>query len=413
MVRHALRSVAALCFLASLTACSPAQSSPSESGSAVILISLDGFRWDFVERTETPSLDQLIADGVRAERLIPVFPTKTFPNHHSIATGLYPSEHGVVSNTMYDPEFDARFGIRDRDAVSDPRWYGGEPIWVTAEQQDLVAATFFWPGTDVPIQGVLPTHFRQYDGSVPNMDRVEQVLAWLDLPEGERPSFVTLYFSEVDSQAHRFNPDTATAVEMAIRNVDAAIGVLLRGLDVRDLRDDVNLIVVSDHGMAATSRQRVIFVDDYVDLEMANVVDWNPVLALWPVAAQIDTVYAALAGAHSHLKVYRKEEIPERFVYRTHRRIPPILGIADEGWSITDRRFFERDPDRFDGGAHGYDHELESMGALFIADGPAFQSGVTVPPFQNIHIYNLICHILGLRPAPNSGNLDAVRALLN
>ena len=199
----------------------------------------------------------------------------------------------------------------------------------------------------------------------------------------------------------------------AIRDVDTAIGALLGGLDARELRDDVNVIVVSDHGMAATSKQRVIFIDDYVDLEMANVVDWNPVLALWPIASQVDAVYAALAGAHPHLNVYRKDEIPEHLQYREHRRIAPILGIADEGWSVTDRAFFERDPDRFDRGNHGYDHELVSMGALFIASGPAFRSGVTVPPFQNIHIYSLICHILAVEPAPNSGNLDDVRALLN
>ena len=174
----------------------------------VILISFDGFRWDYVDMAPTPNLDRLVANGVRAGSLIPSFPTKTFPNHYTIATGLYPEHHGVVANNMYDPEFDARFGLGDRDAVGDARWYGGEPIWVTAEKQGQITATFFWPGSEAAIGGVRPTHWRLYDGSVPNSERVAQVLEWIRLPEDERPTFLSLYFSDVNDLGHEFGAES-------------------------------------------------------------------------------------------------------------------------------------------------------------------------------------------------------------
>jgi predicted AlkP superfamily pyrophosphatase or phosphodiesterase len=384
----------------------------NEGTDRLILIGLDGLRWDFVDRADTPALDRLVANGVRAERLVPVFPTKTFPNHHTIVTGLYPETHGMIANTMYDPEFDAWFRISDADAVGDGRWWGGEPVWVTVEKQGKTAAAFFWPGTEAQIAGVRPSFWRAYDGRIPNDERVDEVLAWVDRPQEERPDFITLYFSDVDNAAHRFGPNDTEAVAGAIRRVDAAVGRLLDGLDARGMTGSVNIVVASDHGMAATSPNRVVFVDDYVDLETANVSDWSPILALRPDADDVERVYRALAGAHPHLAVYRREEMPARYHYRAHRRIPPIIGIADEGWSIASRPFYERDPDRYAGGTHGYDPALRSMGATFIASGPAFRRGVTVSPFQNVHLYELLCHILGVEPAPNQGSLDSVRAVL-
>lgn len=378
----------------------------------VILVGIDGLGWEFMERAETPTLDRLAANGVRAERLVPSFPTKTFPNHYTMVTGLYPGHHGLVANNMYDPDFDATYGLDDRPAVGDGRWYGGEPIWVTAQKQGLRTAPLFWPGSEAEIGGVRPTYHEPYDGNMSNRARIDRILGWLDQPPERRATFLTIYFSTVDDAAHDFNPDRSPEVARAVREVDSDIGYLVRELERRDRLTETNLILVSDHGMAPTSPERAICLDDYIDLEEANVIDWDPVLALWPQPENRERIYAALTGAHPRLSVYRKREIPERFHYREHRRIPPILGVADEGWTITTRTRLEASPEDYHGGSHGYDNELVSMGALFLAAGPAFRQGVVVPPFANIHLYELMCHILGIEPAPNDGNLDAVRELL-
>ncbi len=378
----------------------------------VILISLDGFRWDFLGRAETPNLDRLVERGVRAERLVPVFPSLTFPNHYSMVTGLHPENHGIVSNTMYDPVLDARFRIGDRDAVTDGRWWGGEPLWVTAQKQGQIAASFFWPGSEAAIQGIRPNFWKRFDSRIPHRARVAQVMEWLDLAERERPTFITLYFSDVDHEAHDNDPDTAPEVDAAIARVDSAIGFLLAGLDERGITDQVNIIVVSDHGMAGRSPDRVILVDDYINIGDANVIDWTPNIALRPDENHVDEIYRALKGASPHLKVYRREEIPERFHYRDNPRITPILGIADEGWSISSHGYYDSRPDRFEGGTHGWDNQALSMGGLFVASGPAFRNGLVVSPFQNIHIYELICHVLGLEPAPNDGSIDSIRVML-
>jgi predicted AlkP superfamily pyrophosphatase or phosphodiesterase len=373
-------------------------------------VGIDALGWDFLDKASTPNLDRLVARGVRAERMIPDFPTKTFPNFYTIATGLYNEHHGIVANNMYDPVFDAWFRMGDRDTAMDGRWWGGEPLWVTAEKQGLTAATFFWPGTDVPIQGVRPTHWKRYDGRIPNRERVEQVLAWLGLPEAERPSLITLYFSDVDRATHNHDLD-AEEVREAIRGVDEMIGILTAGLEEQSLEGQVNVVVVSDHGMADTEPHRMVIVDDYIDLSWVRVADWNPVLALFPKAGMEDAVYEALSQA-MHLTVYRKADIPDRYHYREHRRIPPILAVADEGWSVSSRESYARRPGRYGGANHGYDNELPSMGATFIAAGPAFRQGVVVPAFANVHVYELLCHVLGLVPAPNDGSLEAVRGVL-
>lgn len=372
----------------------------------VILVSLDGFRNDYIHKTDTPNLQRLAKKGVMAQGMIPAFPSKTFPNHYTIVTGLYPEHHGIVSNTMYDPDMDARFRISDRKAVEDSRWWGGEPVWVTAEKQGQISATYFWVGSEAEINGVRPHIWKRYDGDIPNRARVAEVLSWLDLPKAARPTLITLYFSAIDDAGHDFGPD-APEMLAAISAIDSVMGDLIQGLEKRDLFDQVNVIIVSDHGMSPTSAERVIYIDDYLDLQAVEVVDWSPILALRPQQNNEAEVYQKLAKAHPHLQVYRKAEIPERFQYRNHRRIMPIIGIADDGWSIRTRNRVRRF-----GGDHGYDNLLPSMRATFIAHGPAFKSGFVARTFQNIHVYDLICHLLRLTPAPNDGSLDSVRVLL-
>ncbi|MFQ5747730.1 MAG: ectonucleotide pyrophosphatase/phosphodiesterase [Gemmatimonadota bacterium] len=377
----------------------------------VILVSLDAFRADYLDRGVTPNLSTLAAGGVRARALVPSFPSKTFPNHYTEVTGLYPGHHGIVANNMFDPATGARFSLGDRSAVTDGSWWGGEPIWVTATRRGVPTAPYFWPGSEAAIQGVRPTYWVPFDASVSRDERLGRLLGLLDLPPARRPVFLTLYFSDADRAGHRWGPNSAQ-IDSTLAELDASIGELLDGLRARGLLDRVNLILTSDHGMSAVDTSRVIFLDDYLDLTTVDVVDWSPVLSLWPHAGEEDHAFAALAGAHPRLSVYRKADIPARFHYSGHRRVPPILGVADPGWNIGTHVFFDVNPSFYQGGNHGYDNLAPEMAGLFVASGPAFRQGLLAAPFQNVHVYPLVMQILGLRAAPGDGSLDSVRALL-
>jgi predicted AlkP superfamily pyrophosphatase or phosphodiesterase len=377
----------------------------------VLLVSFDGFRWDYQDRFDTPHLDRLAAGGVRAGRLVPVFPTKTFPMHYSLVTGLHPDRHGIIANNIEDPAIGHRFRLSNREAVQDSRWWGGEPIWVTAERQGQRAATLFWPGSEAAIQGVRPSEWLPYDHDMPNEDRVALILSWLDRPPGERPTLLTLYFSDTDTAGHRHGPDSLE-VRQAAEALDGQLGLLLQGLRQRGLADAVNIIVVSDHGMAPTSPDRLIVLDDLVDLNGVRVQDWSPVLAVRARDGDHEGLYRQLAGAHPKLAVYRKEELPRHWHYGTHSRVTPVVAVAAEGWTIASRAALSRIQARGVGGDHGYDNALPSMHGLFVAAGPAFRRGLRVPEVGGIHLYELMTAILGLEPAPNQGDLDAIRTLL-
>jgi predicted AlkP superfamily pyrophosphatase or phosphodiesterase len=399
---------ARLLVLAVLVACAPGPAPALR----LVLVSIDGFRWDYLNRPEALRLRELASRGVRAERMIQVFPTKTFATHYSMVTGLHPGEHGILANNIWDEEIGERFTLSNRVMVGDSRWWGGEPIWVTAERQGQRTAPYSWPGAEAEIQGVRGTYWRGYDGDEPNRNRVRRVLDWLAMPADSAPAFVTLYFSHVDDAGHTYGP-TAPETGAAIAEADSLIGLLVDGIAERGVTDRVNLIVVSDHGMADLSRERVIFLDDYLTMSRVRVVDWSPVLALIPSPGYEEEAFRRLKDAHPNLQVYRKGELPTRFHYNDHRRVTPIVALADEGWTITTRtQFEERDPTRPAGATHGWDPELPSMGALFVAAGPAFAEGKVLPRIRSIDLYALMTTILGLTPAPNSGSLDSVRTVL-
>jgi predicted AlkP superfamily pyrophosphatase or phosphodiesterase len=373
----------------------------------VVLVGIDGFHPSYLDRPVSRHLRELARTGVRARWLTPVFPTVTFPNFYTMATGLYPEHHGIVSNTMVDPRL-GRFKLRDQAAVRDPRWWGGEPIWATAVRQGRRAATFFWPGSDVAIGGVRPTWYKMFDASVPNADRVAQVLEWLSLPADRAPSLITVYFGDVDDAGHQFGPD-APETDAAIAQVDSAVGAIMNGLKVRGLEERVNLVVVSDHGIAKLEPGQLIYLDDVIDASTVDVVELGPVLSLSPRPGAADTVYRALSRV-PHLRVYRKEDMA-RYHYGNHPRIPEIVAIADEGWVVTTHGSAAI-RSRATRGAHGYPPETPSMRAIFLARGPAFKKGAVVAPFQNIHLYSLFAHLLGLTPAADDGSLDSVKAVL-
>ncbi|MEK6324159.1 MAG: ectonucleotide pyrophosphatase/phosphodiesterase [Acidobacteriota bacterium] len=383
----------------------------------VILISLDGFRGDYLEKYEPPNLRSLAREGVQAKWMIPAFPSKTFPNHYTIATGLYPQNHGIVENNVFDKGFNAMFTMSNREEVQNGRWWLGEPIWVTAEKQGQKAAPYFFPGSEAEIAGTRPTYWKPYDGKVPNDARVDTILSWLDLPLSERPTFLSLYFSDVDNAGHDFSPE-AVETRDAVLKVDKDLGRLIDGLKARGLFEHVNLIIVSDHGMAPQDPKNTIVLDELVDANLAEKIIWtSEIVSIFPKEGKEDAIYKRLkAKLPPQAKVYRKAEIPARFHYSNSPRIAPLLVLPEEGWTLTTRAKVNETKAKGQKnglrGGHGYDNELPSMRAIFIAHGSAFKKGSIIEPFENIHLYNVMTRILGLTPAPNDGNDSVANATL-
>lgn len=385
---------------------------PAPRQDTVLLVSLDGFRPDFLDLGITPHLQKLAADGVRAQWMNPSYPTLTFPNHYSIVTGLRPDHHGIVHNRMQDPVLGG-FSLADRAAVGDSRWWGGEPIWIGVQKAGMRSATMFWPGSEAPVQGQHPTQWRPFDKQVNANQRVDQILAWLDQPAAERPRLLTLYFDNVDTAAHHDGPSSAQA-RAAIATVDAALGHLVSGLRKRGLLDTVDLIVVSDHGMAEVTPEHVLAIEDIVTPEVAELVSAGQVLTFRAKPGQTAQAERTLLGRHDHFECWHKERLPARWHYGSNPRVPPIVCQMDEGWDAIPRdTVAEREPGRVRG-SHGYDPALPSMRALFIAHGPAFRQNVVIPAFDNVDMYPLLTHLLGIPAAANDGDirplLPALRA---
>ena len=382
----------------------------------LILISFDGWRWDYDTRFPAPNVRALMSRGVRAAALIPSFPSKTFPNHYTLVTGLYPGRHGIVSNSILDLGTGRRFSLANRREVQDPMWWGGEPLWVRLRANGQASAPLFWPGSESPIGGARPEYWLPFDDTLPGTVRVDRVLEWLDLPAAKRPTFLTLYFEDVDTAAHDNGPDSG-AVRDAVRRVDGYLGRLVQGLEQRRIAHRVNIVVTSDHGLAQTSMDRVVVLDDYISLDDVEIVDINPTLGLFPKPGREAAVYAALARAHPRLRVYRRQDTPPEWHYRDHPRIPPLVGVVDEGWQVLPRvRVAERMARRLFGprGDHGYDpHSSRAMHGIFAAVGPAFKAGVKtpLPAFENVHVYNGLAAALGVVPAPNDGD-PSIAALM-
>lgn len=369
----------------------------------VILIGVDGLRWDYLDKLQPATLASLASAGVRAERMIPCFPSLTFPNFYSLVTGLRPEHHGIIGNSMFDPVWQASFSLGS-PAAREGRWWEGEPIWVTAQRQGLRAACMFWPGSEAEIGGMRPWQWRPFDKSVAPADRVQTLLGWLALPPRERPRLMTIYFHEVDTAAHRFGVDAPETVA-AVRGVDAAIGQLVAGVKRLGLAGAVNFIVVSDHGMTAVSPDRVVVVSELVKDRKVKIEFSGAVAGLRPAPDEIEEVYSSIAARQNHFRIYRREEVPERLHFRAHRRIPPLILIADEGWMLMARPVLaDGAANSFQAATHGFDPDLISMGATFLASGPAFRRELRIAPFENIHVYPLICSILKLTPAPCDGD---------
>ena len=404
------RAALALLLCSVLAACaSVAPSSlPPADAPPVLLISIDGFRGDYLDRRLTPNLSRLAEQGVRGDGMTPSYPALTFPNHYTLVTGLRPDRHGVVHNTMHDAQLGAFKANDERDA-SDPRWWSGaEPIWVTAERAGVHAATMFWPGSQAPIRGVRPTHWKRYDATVSNDGRVDEVVSWLAQPT-PRIRFATLYFELLDKTGHAYGPDSPE-MQRDIIAIDAAIGRLVHALDVRGLHD-TNIVIVSDHGMAEVAPGHVVAIEDMVDAEDVDVVSTGQVVGFAPKRGHARAAEARLLGRQDHYTCWKKEALPARWHFGTHPRVPPIVCQMDEGWDAISRNEIAKRPAHARG-SHGYDPALPSMRALFIARGPAFRAGARLPVFDNVDVYPLLAKLIGVPPLPNDGTLDPLQPAL-
>jgi predicted AlkP superfamily pyrophosphatase or phosphodiesterase len=385
----------------------------------VVMLSMDGFRWDYPEIYNTPNLDKIAKKGVKLEALQPSFPTKTFPNHYTIATGLYPDHHGLVNNTYFDPERKDIFRIGDREKVEDSYYYGGEPIWVTAEKQGVKAASFFWVGSEAPQKGIFPSYWKTFNSSIPFEDRIDSVINWLKLPEDKRPHLITWYFEEPDGVGHKYGPVSPETKEM-VEYLDSLVGVFISKINTLPNANKINLIFTSDHGMGETHSDKYVNILNYADTSLLKYyIGGNPVLLIQPKQGMIDSVDNLLDKV-DHISSWTKDEIPERMVYGSNPRISDIVVAADSGWSIgfkNNTKSEQNNATGYDtkseiGGAHGYDNINKDMNTIFYAYGPAFKNDYTQAIMSNTEIYGLIARILKLNPAPNDGDISHVEGLL-
>ena len=372
-----------------------------------VLISIDGFRADYLGRGVTPTMSAMAAGGASAA-MRPSFPSKTFPNHYALITGLRPDRNGIVDNNMEDPAIPGvSFRMSNHDAVVDRRWWDqGEPLWVTAEKAGIRSATMFWPGSEAAVHGVRPSLWLPFDQSKSAESRVDQVLSWADLPTDQRPQFITLYFDDVDTMGHTYGPESAE-VNAAATRVDAAIGRLEAGLKARNL--EANIVVVADHGMAAVSGDRELFIEDHVPAGTFRTLATGAFMTIIPLPGQEAVVDKALVGSHDHLTCWRRGQFPARFHYGHNPRVAPIFCLPQTGWTVYSRA---RKPNYVEKGTHGFDPAAPEMAAVFVAHGPAFKAGVRLATFDNVDVYPLVARLAGIVAQSSDGRLAPLRPAL-
>jgi len=378
----------------------------------LLLISLDGFRWDYCERhpEASPTLRRLKAEGASARGLIPVFPSNTFPNHYSIVTGLRPAHHGIVNNNFFDPAAGRFFHSKQPACNHEERWWGGEPIWITAVRQGRPSACNFWPGSEAELRGLRPTFWKPYDYSIPFEQRLEELVGWLKLPVRQRPAVVTFYLEETNSVGHTYGPESPELVA-SIKLLDSRVEAILARAEAEHIL--LNLVIVSDHGMTPLSVEHAVILDDYLDLATVQVDFDGPVAGLRPIDGNIEALMQKLAKLPHQAKAFRKEDLPPYLAITGNPRQPPVWILADEGWHVEPRSQFNAMRDHYMKGEHGYDPSLTSMQGILIVHGPAFKSGgAVIDPVENIHIYNLLCAVTGLEAGPNDGDDRLVRAFM-
>jgi len=415
---HGVRAATLLAGASLIVSCTPPSSArpEAEAGVAsrpyVVLVSLDAFRYDYIERYRPASLERLAARGIAARALIPPFPSKTFPSHYTIATGLYPGHHGILSNTFYDPALGGWFRVKDTATVRDGRWYGGTPIWVAAEREGVRTSVYFWPGSEGAVQGVRPSTWWSYRASVPDSERVDASVAQLRLPPARRPHLVMLYLTDVDDTTHKRGPDSpGTAV--AVASIDRALTRLVDGLARLPIADSVNVVVLSDHGMEDSPQERMLPLRPVlsaagIDTTRVQMGDIGPVMSLWfdGDSALARRTLQALEGGLVHARAYARGTTPARWHIDGNARGGDVLVVAEPGYVVA-RGAGDR---VLDHATHGWDPVDSLMLGIFVAAGPQIRASGAIPSFESVHVYPFLASLLRLARAPRSDGDPAVLA---
>ncbi len=369
----------------------------------LIVVSMDGFRWDYPEMYDTPNLDKIASEGVKSEALIPSFPSKTFPNHYTIVTGLYPDNHGIVNNTFYDAATDEIYKISDRPKVENGYFYGGEPIWNTVEKNNMLAASYFWVGSEADIQSKHPSIYKRYNDSDPFESRIDSVCKWLEYPINKRPRLIMLYYHEPDKSGHIYGPKHEKTKE-AVEYLDSLMGLLYSKIQKLSIADSINLIITSDHGMSSIDKEKVVILSKRVNTSLIDkALGGNPVYNIKAKHGKIDELYSQLS-AIEEITVWKREDIPPHLHYGKNDRVLDMVAVADSSWSLLFKPWSSHDF----GGTHGYTPNNTDMHTIFYATGPSFKKNTTIEKFNNVDIYNLMCKVLKIQPSPNDGDTNVI-----
>lgn len=373
----------------------------------VVVLSLDGFRADYIEKYNAKNIAHIAKKGVRVKRMIPSNPTKTFPNHYTLATGLYPDNHGLIGNSFYAPDLDKEYSLGNRKSVENGKFYGGEPIWNTAKKAGLRTAAYFWVGSEAKINGLQPDIWKKYNHKITFEQRIDSVISWLKLPKEKRPRLTMLYYHQPDSAGHRFGPDSKEVSEQ-VAYVDAQVGSLYKQLMELHFSKTINFIIVSDHGMRNISKDKQIILEDYISKDdVLGIYGSNPVYTIRAKTGKTESIYKKLKRI-KNLKVYKRGKAPKRYHFSNHMRTNDLIVLGKKGYSV----FKTNAGGRHFGGTHGYINCDKQMSAIFVATGNAFKKNYTKKSIKNIDVYNLIAHILQIPPAKNDGNFNRVKKLL-
>ena len=371
-----------------------------------VIISLDGLRWDYLDTYDVPFLNMMAREGVKAV-MQPSFPSKTFPNHYTLAMGLTPDHHGIIANNFWDREKGVEFSLSNKVTRADGSYYGGDPVWLTAKHQGVKTATVFWVGSDVAINDEHPTYWRDYQTEqLDYEDRIDEVIRLLNLPEKDRPHLVMAYFEEPDRSGHNYGP-LNSMTRRAMENMDRLISTLWSRILLLPFADKVNLIVTGDHGMASVDPKRFVDIDDVLPERWYDrFCNDYPTLIYASAPQYIDSIFDALQGV-DHIRAWKKGEMPDYLGYGTNKNMGDVIVLPDVGW------LFSNKPSKTQRGSHGFDHTAADMQVGFRAMGPDFKVGYEKQErFRNVCIYPLLCHLLGVAPSPNDGSLDEVADLL-
>ena len=369
-----------------------------------VIVSLDGFRWDYPQWYNTPFLDFMAEKGVESG-LIPSYPSKTFPNHYALATGLYPDHHGIIANSFYDRSTGETFSLGNPKTKTDPHFYGGEPIWITAKRQGLKTAVIYWPGSDVKIKGEYPDTYYIYDQQ-PQLtfaQRMDSVVSELALPENKRPQLIMAYLSEPDGYGHNYGPQSRQ-VRKAVVMCDSLLNDLYNKISKLSVAKDVNIIVVSDHGMEFVPSSHNVNLSKYIKQSWVKMADGNAPAEIYARKGCVDSIYNALKDI-PHIRVWKRNEIPAELHYGTNPRIGDVIIDPELGYSI------DKKDNIPDGGTHGYDPSYMEMHAVFRAMGPDFIH-IRHSHFKNVDVYPLLCHLLNIQPAKNDGSFEEIKDIV-